>query len=535
MATLAESFLADLDDLSEEEEEEDVQKHQDEDGEGTGGDVGFPTRSLSNLNPLPHPHSHSQQQPMEEEIVIKKGDKLKDIAKLATTERYQSIMARVHTAITHADTKQQQQQQPQGPLLHSEDDPTYKLLVDCNQLAVDIDNEIITVFNFLKHSYRPKFPELESLVHNPLDYARVVAAIGNEMDVTLIDLDAILPPATVMVVTVTATTTAGEPLDDAALQEVLAACALAQSLDADRSTILRLVQQSMDRIAPNLSAAVGTEIAAQLMGVAGGLHALAGMPACNVQVLGAKRRNLAGFSSRTTQPHQGFVYQCELIQRTPPALRSKAARLVGAKCTLLARMDAHGRDPSGHAGHAMREEMARKIEKWQEPPPAKKGEVLPLPDADEGKKRRRGGKRMRKLKERYGLTELKKQANRMGFNQAEDEFIDGEDVIGMGMIGKEGNGRLRAVAAQQRQKLSAKAAKKFGLQAGAGGTVSGIATSGLTSSLAFTPIQGIELVNPAAAAASGRGNPLQQDAMKDGTESYFSEYSGFRSSKKAKN
>ncbi len=37
-------------------------------------------------------------------------------------------------------------------------------------------------------------------------------AIGNEMDVTLVDLDRLLPPATVMVVTVTATTTSGKPL-----------------------------------------------------------------------------------------------------------------------------------------------------------------------------------------------------------------------------------------------------------------------------------------------------------------------------------
>ena len=58
------------------------------------------------------------------------------------------------------------------------------------------------------------------------------------------------------------------------------------------------------------------------------------------------------------------------------------------------------------------------------------------------------------------MTDLRKQANRMMFNQAEDEFVDGEDTIGLGVIGKEGSGRLRAVAAQQRQKLSAKAQKK---------------------------------------------------------------------------
>ena len=403
-----------------------------------------------------------------------------------------------------------------------------RLLVDCNQLAVDIDNEIITVYNFLRERYRPKFPELESLVHSPLDYAKVVATIGNEMDVTQVDLDSLLPPATVMVVTVTATTTAGEPLNEPALTEVLAACELAQKLDADRASIFKLVQRRMDRIAPNLSAAVGTEIAAQLMGVAGGLHSLAGMPACNVQVLGAKRRHLAGFSSKAAQPHQGFVFECDLIQQTPPALRSRAARLVGSKCTLLARMDAHGKDPSGAAGRAMRDEMSRKIEKWQEPPPAKKGDVLPIPDADESKKKRRGGKRYRKMKERYGLTELKKQANRMAFNQAEEEFHDGEDTIGLGVIGKEGSGRLRAVAAQQRQKLSAKAAKKYNLAGrSVAGGMSGIATSGLSSSLAFTPIQGIELANP-------EGQAALDDRMRGGTESYFSEYSGFRSNKRPK-
>ena len=46
--------------------------------------------------------------------------------------------------------------------------------MDCNQLAVDIDNEIVVVYNFIRDRYKTKFPELESLVHSPLEYARVV-------------------------------------------------------------------------------------------------------------------------------------------------------------------------------------------------------------------------------------------------------------------------------------------------------------------------------------------------------------------------
>jgi U4/U6 small nuclear ribonucleoprotein PRP31 len=89
--------------------------------------------------------------------------------------------------------------------------------------------------------------------------------------------------ATVMVVTVTASTTSGQPLSEESLGKVLGACEVALALDEDKAAILRLVQLKMHHIAPNLSAAVGTEIAAKLMGVAGGLVNLSKMPACNVQ------------------------------------------------------------------------------------------------------------------------------------------------------------------------------------------------------------------------------------------------------------
>lgn len=40
---------------------------------------------------------------------------------------------------------------------------TPRLLVECNRLAVDIDNELVVVHNFIRDKYRLKFPELESL------------------------------------------------------------------------------------------------------------------------------------------------------------------------------------------------------------------------------------------------------------------------------------------------------------------------------------------------------------------------------------
>ena len=78
--------------------------------------------------------------------------------------------------------------------------------------------------------------------------------------------------------------------------------------------------------------------------------------------------------------------------------------------------------------------MLAKIEKWQEPPPAKIVKPLVMP-AGEAKKRR-GGRRLRKMKERYGMTEVRKAANRVGFNQTEEEVLEGDEFVGLGMLGE---------------------------------------------------------------------------------------------------
>jgi U4/U6 small nuclear ribonucleoprotein PRP31 len=410
-----------------------------------------------------------------------------------------------------------------GRLRADEEAPaTTDFLNQCNELVVHLDNEIVEVYNRVRDRYRPRFPELETLVQTPLEYVSVVQAIGNEEDLTKVtELDSLLPASTVMVLTVTATTTAGTgPLSVDALNQVMYLCDLAHRLDADKTIVLQYLQRSMDRVAPNLTALVGSEVAAKLMGAAGGLKQLSTIPACNVQVIGAKRKHLAGFSTKASNTGSvyGFVYDSALVQETPPSVRAKAAKLIGSKCSLLARVDAHGNHNNGSIGVSTREEAKGKIAKWLEPPPARKPEVLAVPDAGENKKNKRGGRRARKIKEKYGLTDIKKAQNRMLFNQAEDEYFDGlgEETVGLGALGKSG---VRMVSAQQKQALSDKAKKKYGL-VGKGERDKGHRVTGLETSLAFTPVVGIELANPA-------GMSEKRDKG-DGTKSvYFGDGLGF--------
>merc|ERR1719219_1797145 len=52
-------------------------------------------------------------------------------------------------------------------------------------------------------------------------------------------------------------------------------------------------------------------------------------------------------------------------------------------------------------------------------------------------KKPRGGKRFRRMREKYTPTETQRMANRMGFNVAEETIMTGDgELVGLGMLGK---------------------------------------------------------------------------------------------------
>ncbi|XP_019481279.1 PREDICTED: U4/U6 small nuclear ribonucleoprotein Prp31 [Hipposideros armiger] len=237
------------------------------------------------------------------------------------------------------------------------------------------------------------------------------------------------------------------------------------------------------------------------VGVAGGLTNLSKMPACNIMLLGAQRKTLSGFSSTSVLPHTGYIYHSDIVQSLPPDLRRKAARLVAAKCTLAARVDSFHESTEGKVGYELKDEIERKFDKWQEPPPVK--QVKPLPAPLDGQRKKRGGRRYRKMKERLGLTEIRKQANRMSFGEIEEDAYQEDLGFSLGHLGKSGSGRVRQTQVNEATKarISKTLQRTLQKQSVVYGGKSTIRdrSSGTASSVAFTPLQGLEIVNPQAA------------------------------------
>jgi U4/U6 small nuclear ribonucleoprotein PRP31 len=213
-----------------------------------------------------------------------------------------------------------------------------------------------------------------------------------------------------------------------------------------------------------------------------------------------------------------------VIRQIPNDLKKQAMRIVAAKVVLASRVDFSHSSPDGSQGEVLKEQVLEKLEKLTIPPPNKGTKALPAPD--DKPSRKRGGRRARKAKEATAMTDIRKAQNRMAFGKQEEETGYGisDSTKGLGMIGQQQNGRIRALQVDQRTraKLGKNNAGWAGIATPAGGahsllrgssssnTAPGLAAlggrsvisntsgsaSGTASSLAFTPFQGIELIDP---------------------------------------
>eukprot|EP01042_Synura_sphagnicola_P013787 gene13787-17470_t len=82
---------------------------------------------------------------------------------------------------------------------------------------------------------------------------------------TMVDLNDLLPSASVMVVSVTGSTTSGQVLSESDLKECFKGCDEVLELSENKATILKYVESRMTHVAPNLCAIIGSRVTALLI------------------------------------------------------------------------------------------------------------------------------------------------------------------------------------------------------------------------------------------------------------------------------
>jgi U4/U6 small nuclear ribonucleoprotein PRP31 len=526
MATLEQELLADFADSG----DEDVA---DLENDFAGGDFGSP-----------EPENGEDDEMVDEEAEYAEKEGKKKEKGPADIRNAQSLMANLQPILQQIDeVKDKMEEVMDGESI--EENPEYQLLKEANEFSTQIDGEVQAVHKFIRDNYSLRFPYLEELVKNPVDYAKTVAILGNRPlddikniaqdtnNIVEAPLKGILDAPTLMVITVEATRAGGRELQDIELAAVMTACKLLLNLDKSKHILTDYVQSRMSVFAPNLTELIGSLTAAQLINYAGGLAGLAKTPACNIAPLGSNKASGLGLATNIGIRHQGFLYHSPILEAIRPDLKKQGLRIVSAKVILAARVDMVHSAPDGSTGRQLKDECERRLDKLTEIP-ANKG-VRALPAPDDKPARKRGGRRARKAKEATAMTEIRKAQNRMAFGKEEKEVGYGDSTKGMGMIGATDTGRLRAqqIDPKTRAKLSKKQGAGWGGDTtlgaasslkgfGAGGTATSLRAQGLRtggvglqgsgmSSVAFTPVQGLELVDPRAREEANRKRKAEED------------------------
>ncbi|EGE00422.1 pre-mRNA splicing factor [Trichophyton tonsurans CBS 112818] len=542
MATLADELMNDFEDSGSEGGLDDAQlKDQDDRDE-----------DIRDASMLPDSIDEADDNEEGQEKIEK--TQLKGVSDVRSVARLMETLRPILEKIAHYKQLPEREEARTGSV---EDDEEYHLLTQSNSLSTSIDNEITLVHKFIRDHYSSRFPELETLISNPIDYAKTVAILKNGPfdDIKAMasstdnlvgqTLRAILDGPSLMTVAVEGTTTRGSPLPAEELDCVLRACEMMFSLEKAKTVLTEYVQSRMTMFAPNLTALVGSLTAAQLLNYAGGLTGLAKMPSCNISPLGSKKQAQSGFATNVGIRHQGFLYHSPIIQDIPNDYKIQAMRIVSAKVVLAARVDRVHSSRDGSTGEQLKQACLERLDKLTEPPPNKGTRALPAPD--DKPSRKRGGRRARKAKEATAMTDLRKAQNRLAFGKEEKEvgYGTGESTKGLGMLGQENQGRIRATQIDPRTKAKlSKSNKGWGTATPAPGHASSlhrlgntpgnasvlnaqglrtagvgpVAGSGTASSIAFTPFQGLELVDPKAQAELKRKRAAEEDRwFKSGT------------------
>jgi len=214
------------------------------------------------------------------------------------------------------------------------------LAVQAIRAIDDIDKTINLYVARLREWYSQHFPELDELVRDHLQYARLVYELGDRVNFTkenLLKLD--VSEELAEKITTAASSSIGAELSDFDLNYIKVLAGIILDLYKLRSTLEDYIETVMKEVSPNITALVGAKLGARLLSLAGGLEKMAKLPASTIQVLGAEKALFRALRTGGKPPKHGVIFQHPAIHRSPRWQRGKIARALAAKLAIAAKVD----------------------------------------------------------------------------------------------------------------------------------------------------------------------------------------------------
>ncbi|THD25445.1 Nucleolar protein 5 [Fasciola hepatica] len=209
--------------------------------------------------------------------------------------------------------------------------------------AVELDKEINNYVMRAKEMYGWHFPELSKIVQDNIAYVKVVKRIGHREN-SKVDLSDLVPDEVAEQIREASIVSLGTEVVDDDIEMINELCDQVLEVMESRASLQDYLMKRMIAVAPNLTSLVGELLGARLIARAGTLVNLAKHPSSTVQILGAEKALFRALKSNQNTPKYGLLYHASLINKTEDKLKGKMSRMLAAKASISARLDALGEE-----------------------------------------------------------------------------------------------------------------------------------------------------------------------------------------------
>ena len=242
------------------------------------------------------------------------------------------------------------------------------MIIQAVGLLDDLDKELNNFAMRLREWYGWHFPELTKICGDNMTFARIVKTMGFRTSAKSTDFETLLPDIPEDIVKelkTAAEISMGVEITKQDLAHIHELCERVIELSEYRASLADYLKQRMNAIAPNLTHMVGELIGARLISHAGSLLNLAKHPASTVQILGAEKALFRALKMREQTPKYGLIYHASVVGQSQQKYKGKISRVLAAKLSLCARVDALGDQTEATVAIGHRDYVEKKMRQFE--------------------------------------------------------------------------------------------------------------------------------------------------------------------------
>ncbi|KAL0478089.1 nucleolar protein 56 [Acrasis kona] len=239
------------------------------------------------------------------------------------------------------------------------------MIIQSISLLDTLDKDLNTYSMRIREWYGWHFPELNKVVKDNVQYAKLVKLIGSKSNLNDEMVDALTDITKDEEVSKEIVTLGRSSMGtDIAPFDLIILDSFAKkvvSIAEYRKNLYDYLQTKMHNVAPNLTCLLGEQVGARLIAHAGSMINLSKYPASTVQILGAEKALFRALKTRGNTPKYGLIYHSSFIGRASKQNKGKVSRYLANKCSIAVRIDSFQDSATSKFGERLRDQVEERL------------------------------------------------------------------------------------------------------------------------------------------------------------------------------